>query len=585
MKSYFCNLREIKFKPTKYLIILLEILVLIFSLYNLSFTNKIFPNVYVAGIDLGGKTINEGTNTLSAKIKIPDKITLIAENQSFDITKDSINLSADFEKSAKAALDVHRTGNLLLDFYNRFSTLFSKTTLGLRIYKDDDKLEKNIFIIAGQVGTDPVYPTIKLVSNEVIVNKGKPGININTNLLKATVGQAFSYANGSSIQIPLEGNYPALNDHEADLYKKRAEKLLNKNITLKYDLNSYFYSNEKLFELLNPRGEYNDNKLSSIVGLISNDINRSPQNSTFAFKEGRVEEFTPAKDGVKVKEEALKNMLIGNLRTLESSDEKTITLEIPVELTSPKIKTEDVNNLGIEKLLGRGVSYFRGSIAGRIYNIGLASSKFKGVLIPPSETISFNKTVGDVSDLTGYKQAYIIKDGKTVLGDGGGVCQVSTTLFRAALDAGLPIVERKAHSYRVSYYEQGSPVGIDATVYDPTADLKFTNNTPFHLLIQPQFDAKKYMLVFEIYGTNDGRKSEVSKPAVSGLTPPPDDLYVDDPTLPAGKIKQIDWKAWGSKVSFNYKVTRKGEVIFSKTFISNYRPWQAVYLRGTGPSQ
>ena len=585
MKSYFCNLREIKFKPTKYLIILLEILVLIFSLYNLSFTNKIFPNVYVAGIDLGGKTINEATNILSAKIKIPDKITLIAENQSFDITKDSINLSADFEKSAKAALDVHRTGNLLLDFYNRFSTLFSKTTLGLRVYKDDNKLEKNIFIIAGQVGTDPVYPTIKLVSNEVIVNKGKPGVNINTNLLKATVGQAFSYANGSSIQIPLEGNYPALNDHEADLYKKRAEKLLDKNITLKYDLNSYFYSNEKLFELLNPRGEYNDNKLSSIVGLISNDINRSTQNSTFAFKEGRVEEFTPAKDGVKVKEEALKNMLIGNLRTLESSDEKTITLEIPVELTSPKIKTEDVNNLGIKELLGRGVSYFRGSIAGRIYNIGLASSKFKGVLIPPGETISFNKTVGDVSDLTGYKQAYIIKDGKTVLGDGGGVCQVSTTLFRAALDTGLPIVERKAHSYRVSYYEQGSPVGIDATVYDPTADLKFTNNTPFHLLIQPQFDAKKYMLVFEIYGTNDGRKSEVSKPAVSGLTPPPDDLYVDDSTLPAGKIKQIDWKAWGSKVSFNYKVTRKGEVIFSKTFISNYRPWQAVYLRGTGPSQ
>ena len=98
-------------------------------------------------------------------------------------------------------------------------------------------------------------------------------------------------------------------------------------------------------------------------------------------------------------------------------------------------------------------------------------------------------------------------------------------------------------------------------------------------------DAKRYSLVFELYGTSDGRVSVVSKPVVTNVIPAPEDLYQDDPTLPAGKIKQIDFRAAGARVTFNYSVSRAGEVIFKKTFVSNYRPWQAIYLRGTGPVQ
>ncbi len=169
------------------------------------------------------------------------------------------------------------------------------------------------------------------------------------------------------------------------------------------------------------------------------------------------------------------------------------------------------------------------------------------------------------------------------MGDGGGVCQVSTTFFRAILNAGLPIIERRAHSYRVSYYEQGSSPGLDANVYDPTTDLKFKNDTPGYLLIQTLIDSASSTLIFEIYGTSDGRVTTISKPVVTDITPPSEDLYIDDPTLPQGEIKQIDWKAWGAKVWFNYIVERGEETIYQKTFYSNYRPWQAVYLRGTGP--
>ena len=160
----------------------------------------------------------------------------------------------------------------------------------------------------------------------------------------------------------------------------------------------------------------------------------------------------------------------------------------------------------------------------------------------------------------------MIKEGKTILDDGGGVCQVSSTLFRALLNSGLPITERQAHAYRVSYYEQGSSPGLDATVYSPSPDLKFVNDTPGYILIEATADTKNYSLVFEIYGTSDGRVASITKPVVTGVVAPPEDLYQDDPSLPSGTIKQIDYKAWGAKVTFNYVVTRDGQEIINKTF-------------------
>ena len=294
------------------------------------------------------------------------------------------------------------------------------------------------------------------------------------------------------------------------------------------------------------------------------------------FEDNKVKEFKPEIVGVKVDAPALKTKLA---TVLAEADKEA--LEIPVIQSLPKVKTGDINNLGIKELIGVGKSAFAHSIAGRVFNINLAASRINGTLVAPGEDFSFNQAVGDISRASGYQSAYIISGGKTVLGDGGGVCQVSTTVFRAALNAGLPITERKAHAYRVGYYEQDSKPGIDATVYNPSADLKFTNDTGKYVLVQTKVDTKKMTMTVEIYGTKDGRVVTVSEPKISSQTPPPATVYVDDPTLPVGQTKQIDWSAWGAKVSFNYKVIKGEETVFEKTFYSNYQPWQAVYLRGT----
>jgi len=333
---------------------------------------------------------------------------------------------------------------------------------------------------------------------------------------------------------------------------------------------------------LTPLFRFQEDVLTDTLDRIAQAINIPAQDALFEFRGGKVTAFRPSKDGREVNVEETKKRFGDAVVNLPMSNTTSVVIPLPVQAITPSLTTDRVNAFGIKELIGRGYSEFAHSIPGRVHNVTLAAARLHGILIKPGDTFSFNETLGDISAATGFQPAYIIKDGRTVLGDGGGVCQVSTTLFRAALAAGLPIIDRRAHSYRVAYYEQaGYKAGLDATVFAPSVDLKFKNDTPGYILIQTKTDIQNMTLTFELYGTSDGRKTEIFNHVVGGITPPPPDLFQDDPTLPVGVVKQVDFSAWGAKASFQYKVTRGGEVLQDTSFASNFRPWQAVYLRGT----
>jgi vancomycin resistance protein YoaR len=333
---------------------------------------------------------------------------------------------------------------------------------------------------------------------------------------------------------------------------------------------------------LKPSYSFFSEKLKVILFPLTSSINKDPINALFQFENGRVSTFRISENGQQVDLEELNENLIQKAPSVVSLGKaKILSIPLPIKILKPEVTTEKANNMGVKELIGTGTSLYQGSIEGRIFNVGLATTRINGVLIKPNEIFSFNKALGDVSAFTGYKQAYIIQNGRTVLGDGGGVCQVSTTLFRAALEAGLPIVERWPHAYRVHYYEEDSGPGIDATVYSPSNDLKFKNDTGNYILIQAENDPTTLRLAFYLYGTKDGRTSTIGTPVVLSQTPPPPTLYQDDPTLPKGVLKQVDFAAWGANVYFTRQVTKNGKVIISDKFVSNYKPWQEIYLKGT----
>lgn len=249
--------------------------------------------------------------------------------------------------------------------------------------------------------------------------------------------------------------------------------------------------------------KYNPYAIYAWTGQIANQINTKAVEPEMVIENGRVTKFTPPKIGKSL------DRYNSTIAIIEQLQKGNTEINLVVKSTRPDTQLSDLNNLGIAELIGRGESKFSGSPANRRHNIRIGTSKMSGIIVNPGETFSFNKYLGPVEASTGFLPELVIRADKgTVPEFGGGLCQVSSTVFRAAMHAGLPIKERRNHSYAVQYY---APQGTDATIYPGVVDLKFTNDTANSILVWPYFKDNDY-LVFDLYGTYDNRKVVLEKP-------------------------------------------------------------------------
>jgi vancomycin resistance protein YoaR len=256
--------------------------------------------------------------------------------------------------------------------------------------------------------------------------------------------------------------------------------------------------------------ETEEQKIKEYLTTLAKKYNREPENAKLKMENGRATAFSLSKSGMRLDEEKSLEIIKSNLLSTSPQKELSLTMnEIPSE-----VSIDSIDNLGITELIGQGRSNFRGSSVNRIFNIQVAVKKFDGLLIKPGEEFSFVKNLGKVDETTGYRPELVIKKDKTELDYGGGVCQLSTTAFRAAIHSGLEITARRNHAYPVSYY---NPPGMDATIYVPFPDLKFKNNTPSHILIEIKIEGTE--LIFNFYGTSDGRRVNVIGPRVTEKNP------------------------------------------------------------------
>ncbi|MBI3952676.1 MAG: VanW family protein [Candidatus Doudnabacteria bacterium] len=241
---------------------------------------------------------------------------------------------------------------------------------------------------------------------------------------------------------------------------------------------------------------FSDSTLEAI-NQIALEINQKSEQAKLVLEGERTKEFSPGKDGQSLDTNKLSQLLL-------SGQDK---FSLPVVTSSSSIKLSETNSLGINELVATGESNFKGSPKNRITNIRVGSAKFNGVIIRPGEEFSFNKFLGDVDAEHGFLPELVIKRTGVVPEFGGGLCQVSSTTFRAAMNAGLPIVERRAHSFAVQYY---APQGSDATIYPGVTDLRFTNNLNSSLLVWTRIEGTR--LFFDFYGTKDDRIVEFDGP-------------------------------------------------------------------------
>lgn len=277
-------------------------------------------------------------------------------------------------------------------------------------------------------------------------------------------------------------------------------------------------------------------------------------------------------------EEVNRSKLINDLEMAINSLDQEVSLEVNQRVAQVEVD-KDLQELGIKELLGTGHTSFSGSPSNRRHNIAVGMAKFNGLLIKPGDTFSFNDNLGEVDGSTGYKLELVIKAEGTVPEYGGGICQVSSTMFKAGLFTGLPIVERSPHSYAVSYYAQVDGYGLDSTIYPGVKDLKLLNDTPGHILIQTFVEGDNAYINF--FGTSDGREVRLENYWRGNWRGAGGTQYIPTKTLPPGAKKQIESAHSGFDASWDRVITKNGEEMVENIY-SVYRATSNRILVGEG---
>ncbi|GGO37869.1 VanW family protein [Deinococcus humi] len=279
-----------------------------------------------------------------------------------------------------------------------------------------------------------------------------------------------------------------------------------------------------------------------------------------------------ARTGWRVERKASEAALLRAIQAGETRSALNIALEAParsVRWAAEKGLTH----------LASGQSSFAGSPDFRVHNIRTGAGRVQGEWVAPGQTFSFNALIGPISSVTGFQPGYVVTGNTLSTEDGGGICQVSTTVFRAAFKAGLPITERHEHSYLVGYYEEP---GLDAAVYAPGKDLRWKNDTAAPLLVQATWDLKAATLTVSLFGVDDGRRVRVSEPVISARRPAPEPTFMVDRTLEQGKARRVDMPAAGMKAVMTRTVTFADGQQEKEEFVSRYKAWGGVFAVAPG---
>ena len=318
-------------------------------------------------------------------------------------------------------------------------------------------------------------------------------------------------------------------------------------------------------------------RFNELFQRIEATLTAEPRKNVFEFDSDRdrVTAFEPGNPGQLLDRSELERQIDEVARR-----EGNRRLEIPLIILNQEFDVA-FNQLGIKDLLATGSSIYKGSPEYRDHNIAVGAAKLDGMVLRPGQTFSFNERIGRFSLGEGWMEGSVIIRDETEQGVGGGICQVSTTLFRAVLAAGLPIEERWPHLYRVRYYEMGpSPIGTDATIFSPGVDLKFSNDLDGPIMIRSRLDRKLSTLDFEIWGVSDGRVVTIGPPRLTKWKDPPKDQGTVDSEEPPDFEKQIEFAKRGVKAELNRVIVWPDGRRKSSVFLSNYVAWPNRFVVG-----
>ena len=577
-------------------VVLFLILILTWTLgYQLLYAGRIFPGVTVAGVDLSGLKPPDAAVKLSQALSYPisGKVLFRDGEKAWVASPAELGMVFDPTASAMTAYRTGRRGGLFGALSGQIQAAGSGVQIPPVIVFDQRVAYHYLDQIGTQINQPVKEASLILNGTDVVAQAGQVGRELKMDATLIYLGsQLQTFADGE-VKLVVQEIQPQILDvsGQADT----ARQILSQPLTLVIpnaapdDPPSYVYTPQILANLISAQLTENGVQVGlSQTGMrdllipVKVQLDRKAQDAKFIFNDDTRQLDVMAESQVGRSMDIAASIQTINDALLRGEH----TASLVINEAQPRVaSTATGQELGITELLWAETSYFYGSSAERMQNIEAAAARFHGVLVGPGETFSMGETMGDVSLDNGFAEALIIYGGRTIKGVGGGVCQVSTTLFRAVFNAGFPVLERTPHAYRVGYYEQtagGSAdprlAGLDATVYFPLVDFKFVNDSPHWILMETYMGSAS--LTWKFYSTSDGRTVTWDTTGVTNVVSAPPTAYEENPELKKNEMKQVDWAANGADVNVTRTVMRDGAVLFQDQFTTHYEPWQAICQYG-----
>ncbi len=570
--------------------------------FQVWFSGRIYPGVSVSGIDLSGLRPAAASEKLNQALIYSQNGQILFKdgNLIWQATPAQLGFMLDANTESQTAYQVGRQGNWTDILTSQLNAWFYGVDLPPTVVYDQRISQQYLIALARQIDKPVIEAKVGIDGVAITVNSGQIGRTLDIPKTLALIDVQLRTLQDATIPLVIHETPPLIMD--ASQQANEARSILSEPLTLTMpdggtDAGPWTLDVQSLANLLTietvPSASgsgstiqvgLNNNLIRTYLANIAPSLSRDPQNARYTFNDD-----THQLD-------VIQHAIIGRVLDIDASV-NAINQKLGQGLHTAALVFDNINppatdtttgeQLGITQLVSSTTTYFYGSDAARVQNIKAAASRFHGLLVAPGETFSMATALGDISLDNGYAEALIILGDQTIKGVGGGVCQVSTTLFRTVFFGGYPVDERHPHAYRVGYYEQKSNgssnpqlAGLDATVFVPLVDFKFTNDTPYWLLMETYVNG--YSLTWKFYSTSDGRSVTWDTTGPQNIVPAPPPLYTFNPDLPEGTKKQVDWSADGADITITRTVSKGGSVYFQDKFSTHYEAWQAKYQYGPG---
>lgn len=555
---------------------------------------RIYPGVHVLDLDLSGLTVKEAEAKLDARLaEFSSKpVTLAWGDRKWQPQLTEVGVAIDRDATLQTAYDVGRKGGMTDSLGGQWVALREGTVVPLIVNLDEAQIGKYLQVIGAQIEQPLKEGDVQLdtASGVVTTTIGQEGRSLD---LYATVGAIKDALNNlapATVNVAVTITPPVVSEAEAKRVTATLDTWLSSPVAARFEEKNYVLDRPTLAKLVGitrvldrqlPGDHISltlaQGPLDNFARNIVQDISRPAQNARFDWNGGGLTVISESVDGRSLDATQTAALVIAAINQPTAAGANERVAGLPVQVLAPAVSSKDIGALGIRELVGSGRSTFAGSSKERAQNIRVGAGYLNGAVVPPGATFSFLGAIGEISLERGYAEGYVIAAERTKKDVGGGLCQVSTTAFRAAFYSGVPIVERNQHSYRVNWYEaDGSPVGFDAAVFDPGADMKFVNDSGNFLLVQAVVNGSE--LVVNFYGTRPpGLDVQLADARTGPQIAPPPDRYEVDPNLPPGSKKQVDYAHAGIDATIVRQITKDGQTTRDE-FRSSYRPWPNIFL-------